>query len=445
MVPNKPSASSPFTFDQQALSVCFQSFKAFPAIALAVSGGADSVALLLLVRRWLDTIPEIQPDITVLTVDHELRPESAEEARWVQALAKRLKFQHHTLHWQGSKPRTGIQAAARKARYDLMTGFCRDHAIPALATAHQAGDQAETFLMRLRRGSGVDGLAAMASLSKRNGIVILRPLLDLSRAELSAFLTSQKQSWREDPSNADLNYERIQLRRALSENKTLGLTASALNLTAKRLSRARRALEGFTTNFLRAALIVHDAGFGTIPLPALLAETEEIGLRALIRMAHAFGGCNTVRLAKAEAALEKLRNGVTGLTLGGCHFALRQDTLTAVREYGRMPKSPVPLAGLETVLWDNRFLIESTAQIPPGTVIRPLGPDGIKAAKVSGYDLAAIPRAALLALPSFWKDGTLVAAPFLEAQPDQSIMLLDWAEIRFQSSDDLLAPSQQSR
>lgn len=444
---NQPSSgqTAQSLLDQHTLAACFHKFKAFPAIALAVSGGADSVALLLLVRRWLDSGPEAQPGITVLTVDHGLRPEAAEEARWVSSTAKRLKFKHHTLQWQGTKPKTGIQAAARKARYDLMTGYCRDHTIPALATAHHAEDQAETFLMRLRRGSGVDGLAAMAPRSRRNGIVILRPLLNVSRTELSAFLKSQGQSWQEDSSNADMSYERIRIRTAMSEDNALGLTPAALNLASRRLSRARQALESITADFLKSALTINEAGFGSISLYALFAETEEIGLRALIRMAFAFGGRNAVRLVKAEAAFDKLQNGVPGLTLGGCRFVLRQDILTAAREYGRMPKLPVTLTGQKTMLWDNRFIITPKKEPPAGTLIRPLGPDGIKAVKAAGCDLAAITRPALLALPSFWKEETLTAAPFLEPQSGHTMTLLDWADVNFQNRDDLVAPMPHAR
>ncbi len=405
-------SSGQVLFDQSSLAACFACFNAYPYVALAVSGGADSTALLLLVKHWIDTQSGHSPEITVLTVDHGLRPESAKEARWVGELSARMGFRHKTLVWSGEKPKSGIQASARKARYQLMTAYCRDHGIPALATAHHCDDQAETFLMRLQRGSGVDGLASISPRSRRNGVDLLRPLLSFTREPLRSFLKAEGQSWREDPSNKDESYERIRLRNALKAADDLGITPANLALSAKRLLRAREALERMTADFLKEHLVLDEAGFGSIPMTCLLAEAEDIGLRALIRLAAAFGGRKAVRLMKAENAYAKLRDGASGMTLAGCHFSVRGVTLTASREYGRMSKTPVSIE--DNMLWDGRFTIspKSVEYAPDELALRPLGPDGIRLARTAGVALRKMPRAALLAAPSFWCGSELYHIPF---------------------------------
>ncbi len=368
---------------------------------------------MLLAKRWLEARGDAVPEFTVLSVDHGLRSEAAEEARRTGVLAASFGFTHHILVWEGKKPKTAIQAAARRARYDLMTGFCRAQGIPALATAHNADDQAETFLMRLRRGSGVDGLASMEPITVRSGVDLLRPLLSLTRSELESYLASQNQDWLEDPSNRDTHYERIRIRKALGEG-ALDIPAESVVLSARRLARARHALDAVTAQFLRKDLILHDAGYATLPADALMRQPGEIMLRTLIRMARAFGGGGSVpQLAKAEAALAKLQAGASGATLGGCHFSHRKGQMIATREYGRMSRAQVNVAPGSSVLWDNRFRITANAVLPSGTILKPLGTDGAQAARLAGADVKEMPRSALLSLPSFWRGGHLIHTPFL--------------------------------
>lgn len=408
------SHSEHILFDQPSVADHFTLLSSYSSIALAVSGGADSTALLLLVKRWIEQQAGRTPEITVLTVDHGLRAEAADEARWVGALSAQKGFRHETLVWSGEKPKTGLQAAARKARYRLMIAYCRAHGIPALVTAHHADDQAETFLMRLQRGSGVDGLAAMPPRSRLNGIDLIRPLLSVKRDQLRAFLRAEGQSWREDPSNRDEKFERIRLRNALKAAGEIGITSASLSLSAKRLLRARIALEQLTADFLQMHLKLDEAGFGTIAMPPMLDRTEEIGLRALLRMAAAFGGRKAVRLAKAESAYEKLREGASGLTLAGCHFSVRGGLLIASREYGRMPRMPIGIR--DNMLWDGRFMIKTDemGNASKDLTLRPLGPDGIRRARAAGVVMKKMPHTALLSLPSFWRGEIPCHIPFSE-------------------------------
>ncbi len=389
----------------------FHDLSRYPKIALAVSGGADSTALTRLTRRWIDRLPDRRPDVTVLTVDHGLRQASATEARWVAKLAGRAGFDHHTLIWEGEKRKTGIQAAARAARYDLLTGFCLQHGIPALVTAHNADDQAETLLMRLARGSGVDGLSGMAAASRCGAIDLLRPLLGVSRARLAAWLSDAGQDWLEDPSNIDTAYERVRVRKALAVGSPLGLSRDHLVRSARRLGRARDALDAITADFLNASVAIHPSAYGEVPFSAFIALPEEIALRAMSRLTVAFGGRATPpRLARIEAAYTRLRSGERTLTLGGCHLTLKRAQLIVTREFGRMRQMADDLRPGQTLLWDHRFDVSLEANAPAALTLMPLGGDGIAAIADAAGRLEDAPRSALLALPSLWRNKRLCYA-----------------------------------
>lgn len=176
----------------------FAPFEPRPILAVAVSGGPDSLALAFLAAAWA---AKRRGRIVALTVDHGLRKDSGKEARTVGRWLNDAGVAHHILTWKGPKPRTGIQAAARNARYRLLREWCRRQGILHLLVAHTRDDQAETFLLRLHRESGVAGLAAMPAISEEPDLRILRPLLTLPKARLIATLQARKQEWIEDPSN----------------------------------------------------------------------------------------------------------------------------------------------------------------------------------------------------------------------------------------------------
>jgi tRNA(Ile)-lysidine synthase len=427
----RPSSAppDPAGFDGAELSRLFTDFNQHERIALAVSGGADSTVLMVLARRWLDALSSAPPKITILTVDHGLRAEAAEEARRVAEHAARLGFAHAPLRWAGPKPRTGLPAAARKARYALMDAYCREHAITALATAHTLDDQAETLLMRLARGSGVDGLAAMTTRTRLRSVALLRPLLDVSRARIEYFLRTEAIAWSDDPTNRNTDHERVRVRQALRSG-ALGLSPESLALTASRLNRARAALEAATGRLLQAVLTLDDAGFATLRLAALQDADEEIAIRALNRLTMALGGRETpVRLANVEAACQMLRREPRSFTLGGCQFALRGERLTVTREFGRMTQGSAEYRA--PVLWDRRFEVDAGVPVAAGLTLRPLGADGLKAARAAKLGFASRPRAALLALPSLWRGDHLVYAPCAEFQAEIPSGWLSGAAARF--------------
>ena len=378
----------------------FKSLGRYQHLAVAVSGGADSLALLCLLARWRGQGGS-GPDLTPLTVDHRLRAESRREADMVAETARGLGLQHATLTWEEPQARTGsLQARARAARYDLMAAYCHAHDIPALVTAHHLDDQAETFLMRLKRGSGLDGLAAIPEESVWAGIAVHRPLLDIPKARLAATLEGLGVCWVEDPSNEDRRFERVRLRAERDAFARLGLAPEALALSAKRLRRARTAIERSADDFLVTHAAVSDAGFCTLAAAALAEAPAEIALRALARMLASVGGRpEPIRLSKLEAllgALEAHRDKAH--TLGGCRIEPHGSKLGIFRETRRAGLPVLELKPGERALWDNRFRVELAGSESAPVIVRAWGDWAGEKASVPPR-LAALPRFARIALP----------------------------------------------
>ncbi len=262
-------------------------FERRPLLAVAVSGGADSLALALLADRWAR---RRAGGIVALTVDHRLRPESTVEARQVGAWLKARAIPHRILTWKGPHPESGVQAAARAARYRLLEGWCEAHGCLHLLTAHHQEDQAETFWLRLARGSGVDGLAGMASVTPRPTCRILRPFLDVAPARLRAVLIAAGQTWVDDPSNENTDYARVRLRGGRALLAAEGLSAERLAATITRLGRARIALETMAAQLLGRTVRLHPAGFAWVDTAVLAAAPFELGLRALAAAIATIGG-----------------------------------------------------------------------------------------------------------------------------------------------------------
>jgi tRNA(Ile)-lysidine synthase len=220
----------------------FADWKAAPAIVLAVSGGPDSMALMWLAARWRRALAR-GPRLIAVTVDHGLRAEAAGEARDVKRLARALELPHRTVRWTGAKPGTGLPAAARAARYRLLVQAALASGATHILTAHTRDDQAETLLMRMLRGSGIAGLAAMARQSERDGVLLARPFLHVSKSQLVATLKKAKVSFADDPTNRDANFTRPRIREIMPVLAAEGGDARNLARLASRLARANAAVE----------------------------------------------------------------------------------------------------------------------------------------------------------------------------------------------------------
>lgn len=288
----------------------FAPWKVLPAVVLAVSGGPDSVALMWLAARWRNKLKR-GPQLIAVTVDHGLRKEAAREAREVERLARTLGIEHRTLRWQGAKPKTGLPAAAREARYRLLARAAREGGAAHIATAHTRDDQAETLLMRLLRGSGVAGLAAMAAETEREGVRLLRPLLDISKAELIATLEAAGVGFADDPTNRDHAFTRPRLRALMPLLAEEGVDARMLARLAARLARANDAVEVLADGAERyLALTDRGAPAGSYDARAFAALPAEVRLRLLRRAVDRHGHEGPAELGKVEALLEALDRAV---------------------------------------------------------------------------------------------------------------------------------------
>jgi tRNA(Ile)-lysidine synthase len=298
----------------------FSDLDRLPALLLAVSGGPDSTALMVLAARWRKARksgPKNLPKLIAVTVDHGLRVEAKREAASVGRLARKLGIAHRTLRWTGAKPKTGLQEEARAARYRLLAGAARKANATHILTAHTRDDQAETVLIRMSRGSGVSGLAAMARISTLPGdgegqIKLVRPLLDIPKARLVATLRAAKIPFADDPSNRDPRFTRARLRGLMGELAREGLDARRLALLARRLKRADLAIEA-AVNRAAAELTLSPARRGAITFDAAgyARLPAEIALRLIGRALARVGDEGPVELAKLEAlkaALDDAQN-----------------------------------------------------------------------------------------------------------------------------------------
>ena len=408
----------------------------FPQVALAVSGGPDSLALMLLATRWREA-REDGPKLSVLTVDHGLRASARGEAELVGRMASALGLSQAILTWEKAEtPSASLQAKARTARYDLMAAYCHARGIPALVTAHTQDDQAETFLMQLKRGSGLDGLAAIPEKGAWAGIGILRPLLDVPKARLVATLDAAGLPYVMDPSNADPRFERARMRERAGVLEALGLAPDALALSARRLRRAREALDSAAHDFLALNSAMSEAGYATVDREALASAPQEIALRALAQVIAAVGGGEAlVQLAKLETLLAALQaNPDRAHTLGRCRLQSVAGRLGFFRE---VRGGGLPVARLrpgERALWDNRFTIELGTEEPEAITVKALGDAGFQAIKERSGVISELPRLAGRTLPSCWRGEVLLGLPQL-GLPGSSAPFVPFCRARFVSAE----------
>jgi tRNA(Ile)-lysidine synthase len=292
----------------------FADWKAAPAIVLAVSGGPDSIALMWLAARWRRALVR-GPRLIAVTVDHGLRAEAAREARDVKRLARSLELPHRTVRWAGAKPKTGLPAAARTARYRLLAQAARSQGATHILTAHTRDDQAETLLMRMLRGSGIAGLAAMARQTERDGVVLARPFLNVSKSQLVATLQKAKLGFADDPSNRDTSFTRPRLRGLMPALAAEGGDSRSLARLASRLARANAAVEVLVDGAERyLALKGSAAPHPGFDAKSFAAMPEEIRLRLLLRAIDRFGHEGPAELGKVETLLLALDRTVAEKT-----------------------------------------------------------------------------------------------------------------------------------
>ncbi|MBF0269648.1 MAG: tRNA lysidine(34) synthetase TilS [Alphaproteobacteria bacterium] len=359
------------------------------------------MALTLLAHEWAQARAG---QVTALIVDHALRPGSRGEALQVKRWLKRRGIPARILTWQGEKSANGRMAAARSARYALLEDECKNRGILHLLLAHQLEDQAETCLMRMARGSGAEGLAAMSPLAYARHVRLLRPLLGATRQSLKDYLESRDQDWISDPSNDNPSYERVRLRQSLPQLAGIGLSAQALAASAAKFQRLKRHLEDETAILLAKHVSVAHVGYAWLE-PAFLDEPLEPQRWSLARLLACVGGGSYL---PASQQVEKLSMAMQdkawrGATLGGCRLLRHQGRILVTRE-AQACQAPLRLASGLGGLWDGRYQYLCSAGVKGrGLTLGALGSQGAQQLARLAPELkknAGVPFQAWASLPA---------------------------------------------
>jgi len=386
--------------------------KAGDAIGVAVSGGGDSMALLDLARAWCN---RRKVELCAVTVNHGLRPEAAGEAEMVAAFCASRGIAHDTLCWTGWDGRGNLQSAAREARRVLLAEWAKAKGLRAVLVGHTADDQAETVLMRLARGSGVDGLAGIPA---RTGgdIPFLRPLMGVGRTELRDYLIAEGIAWVDDPSNDDEAFDRVRARKMMEALADLGLTKERLLQTAAHMQGAQKVLRAEAVRRAKAD-VTTDGGDLVLSRSLLELSSSDTEPRLLAAAIGWVGGeaAYKPRFSSLKDAAEAVLAGQTR-TIGGVLLSPQAGGKV------RLMREAAAVAGHETevdpdampeggYVWDRRWRIRpqnSKSRLSSGLRIRALG-EGVLSCP--DWRASGLPRASLAATPSIWSDNRLESAP----------------------------------
>lgn len=322
-------------------------------VAVAVSGGVDSIVLLHLMTKFLK---KRTPPI-VLTVNHNLRIESSEEANFVANYAKQLGIKSFILEWKRTSEITSnIQSQAREARYKLLTDWCKNNTIQYLIVGHHKDDQAENFLIRLERGSGIDGLSSMNYSSFFHGICILRPLLCFSRHNIENYAKTHQLKWIEDKSNQNIKYRRSLYRNLLNSSDNHSLLTDRICMTILHIQRAKKALMHYTQLAFDQCINIHMLGYIEIKLKEFFQLPEEIALRVLLYSIMLISNKHyKPRYKSLISIFHKILNGNINHTLSECKIKNYRENILIIRESSKIKEVPINLPTKKIFQWDNRF------------------------------------------------------------------------------------------
>lgn len=335
---------------------------------------------------------------------------------------------HEILVWQGDKPDKGIQAAARKARYGLLAQACRHRGCTALLVGHTENDQAETFLLRMSRGSGIDGLAAMPLVSFRDGLRLIRPLLTVSRTRVGATAAARSLAPATDPGNADRRYARVRLRQTVADLDAWGVSARTIAGAARIFGNLRAARETAIGTLAREIATVHPQGYAEIARDPLRAADPDIARGLVSVLILAVGGQD---YPPRRERLDRLMGHMLGekmfrpRTLGNCVIGLRRESIVIRREYRTIFDLSPAIAGAY-VVWDGRFEIifrQNAATENIGMEVRALGEAGwrdiVSAGNIEGF--RGVPGPVRYALPAVWDGDRVVEVPHLDWHAKQIV------------------------
>ena len=335
-------------------------------LAVGVSGGSDSLALCFILHDYA-----VQNDLKlyVLSVNHGLRSEAKDELKQLGDWLAVYGIEHHILNWEGKKPKKNIQQEARFARYKLMGRFCAKHEIDFLFLAHHQGDQAENFMIRLCRGSGVDGLSAMQEKSSFPVTLedvppqylpkIIRPLLGVGKKFIEDFLSKRGQEWIDDPSNKNQDFKRVQVRSFLKEKPLEGLDILKLAATAQRMAGVRDLLDSLADDLEKQAVTIYPEGYAKLDLSHYQTANLEIARRVLARLLKKISGnIFAPRQEKMDHLDKAIRGGnLKGRTVGECFVTQKNNKIIFFKEIAAIQKEDAVL-DQKYILWDRRFWIK---------------------------------------------------------------------------------------
>ena len=370
-------------------------------IGVAVSGGGDSVALLHLMHA-LNAF-----DLHAITVDHGLRAESADEAQGVARMAHDLGIPHHIATWVDRPGRGNLSDNARRARKALIAQWARERDISHIALGHTADDQAETFLMRLARGSGLQGLSAMDPVVAEDGVRWLRPLMHTRRAELRRYLKDHKITWIDDPTNEDARFDRVKMRKAMSTLGDAGISVPDIAKTTHRLRSAKQVLFTATRDLGLAVSTITKAGEILLDHGRLMSAQHSLKLRLLSEAIRVVSGSYYAPRAHAVSQMLEALSDDTfkGTSLHGCLIRLETAQIAIRRE----PSAVGQDVGLGR-LWDDRWIVKGPDS--EGLTISALGAPGLTV--LENWRNSGFKRESLVTTPAIWRGDTLIAAPIIQ-------------------------------
>jgi tRNA(Ile)-lysidine synthase len=385
-------------------------FEARPTLAIALSGGIDSMALLLLAGQW---VAARGGKLIALTVDHGLRPESFDEALAVQTICQDMSVEHHLLRWRPPAKKSALQQQARDARYELLTKWCIDHDVLHLLTAHHRDDQVETLFFRLARGSDLRGLACMPAVTHFKQLRLLRPLLEISKQQLVASLNHKKQQWLEDKSNHSPAYTRNRIRHTLRQVKLINLYERTYHC-ASHFGITRKFIEINMSSFSTQCVSLLPGGYAYLHSDHWLRVPEEYRYLIFSNLLHSLSGsAELLRESQLRRLYESLQNPapfkrMTGFGLQympfGADIAICREAKKVEGEHSLKPYI--------SALWDNRFTCIHSYSQP--LTLKALSIDGVRELRRQRrMPKTAMPVEALRMLPSFWDLETLVSVPHI--------------------------------
>ena len=388
----------------------FYPFEDDAELVVAVSGGSDSMALTFLLN---DYVAKYGGKLVALTVDHGLRPESASEAAEVHAVLTKHGIHHEILPWHGDKPHTAVEEKAREARYDLLFTYMRERGLLHLFVAHTMDEQAETFLLRMRRGSGIEGLSAINAEVLYRDLRVLRPLLGFTKNELRDYLKEKGIDWVDDPANFDTSYDRVKVRHLLKIMDGYGLGAECIDRAVSGIKRAKNAIDVYATKVMAETVSLDFCGFVRLDAERLLSHPQEVVFRVLSRIIFVVSGNHVpVRLEKIASLADRLTSVGKGMTLGGCFIKQYRGKVVFVREVSFLPPKVV---FADKGRWGH-FTISA-----PGFrgILGALGADGY--AQIREKTRKRYFSAVTYGLPALFHDKKVVFVPHLRYYADKFV------------------------